>query len=233
MLSRWVYLYKVASLALAYPEREKWMMLEQLLSRAEEHLDGDMLGQVAGFREYLGRVRHKRDEIESEYLRVFDTGRLVSPYETEYLTEKTARKPFELADIAGFYQAFGFDLNEEIDNKEPVDHIAVELEFMALMRFKEDYAAKRSQKEKEAVTRDAGLKFLDSHLAPWGLIFCRRLGRIACDEFYKRIGELCASVLSLDCRRLGLDTECFQKDMDDERPCDATGGDGLACGPML
>lgn len=232
MLSKWVYLYKVASLALSYPEREKWMMLDQLLSRAEDHLDGELLRQVAGFREYFLGAKHRREEIQSEYLRIFDTGKLVSPYETEYLTEKIARKPFELADIAGFYQAFGFDLNEDACGREPVDHIAVELEFMALMRFKEDFAAKRNQEENETIARDAGVKFLNSHLAPWGLFLCRQIDGICCDEFYKRAGELCASVLRLDCQRLGLDTECFVRDID-VRPDDLAGGDDLACGPML
>lgn len=232
MLSKWVFLYKVASLAFSYPARGKWMMLEQLLSHAEDHLDGEMLRQVRRFEDCFVQTKQRREEIESEHLRVFDTGSLVSPYETEYLTEKIARKPAELADIAGFYHAFGFDLNEEIDNKEPADHIAVELEFMALLRFKEDYAAKRNQEENEMIVRDAGIKFLNAHLAPWGLFFCRRLEEIACDEFYKRSAEFCSSVLRRDCDRLGLATERFDKGTD-MRPPDFTGGDELACGPML
>jgi len=49
---------------------------------------------------------------EGEYWRLFGPGGVVSPYETEYDPLVAARKGHELADLMGFYTAFGFKLRE-------------------------------------------------------------------------------------------------------------------------
>lgn len=133
-------LYKILSLGFSYPEEKNWIIIERILSESQNLFDGGMLENVGAFKEYFAKSRQKIEDIESEYLSIFDVGGKISPYETEYLTEKISRKPFELSDIAGFYNAFGFVVNENISNKEAVDHISVELEFMAILALKEEYA---------------------------------------------------------------------------------------------
>ena len=154
-----IYLYKILSLGFAYPEEKNWIMLEKMLAESEDLLDGEILAMLKEFKNCLISNRHKIDNIKSEYLNIFDIGRNISPYETEYLTEKISRKPFELADISGFYSAFGFSINEDMINKESVDHISVELEFMAIIALKEEYARGIKQKENENIVHDAGRKF--------------------------------------------------------------------------
>lgn len=209
-----IYLYKILSLGLAYPEEKNWIMLEKMLSESEGLHDGGILAMLKDFRDYLTNNRDRIDNMKSEYLNIFDMGRKISPYETEYLTEKISRKPFELADISGFYSAFGFSINEDMTNKESVDHISVELEFMAIIALKEEYARGIKQKENENIVHDAGRKFLKEHLARWGFYYCRQIQELECDSFYKKLGSILESVLSIECDRYGLDALSFKKGID-------------------
>ncbi|MHC4587218.1 MAG: molecular chaperone TorD family protein, partial [Planctomycetota bacterium] len=161
-------LYKILSLGLSYPEEMHWAMIESQFTMAEDLFEGEILSSLNSFKEYFIENRYRIEEIKSEYLSIFDVGRKISPYETEYMTEKLSRKPFELADIAGFYTAFGFSVNEEMRHKEALDHISIELEFMAILEWKEQYALENGQEQNAKIVRDAKLKFLQDHLANWG-----------------------------------------------------------------
>ena len=68
---------------------------------------------------------------EPEYSRLFGVGLAATPYETEYDPLASARKGHRLADLLGFYEAFGVRLADH--RKEFPDHIAAELEFMAIL----------------------------------------------------------------------------------------------------
>ena len=133
-----IYIYKILSLGLAYPDKKNWAMIDKHIMAIENLLVGELSTRVAGFKRDLLKNQQRIDEIKADYLSLFDIGRKVSPYETEYMAEKVSRKPFELADIAGFYAAFGFDVNEETRNKEALDHISIELEFMAILSWKKE-----------------------------------------------------------------------------------------------
>lgn len=209
-----IYLYKILSLGFSYPEEKNWIMLEKMLSESERLLDGEILAKLKDFKNYLINNRDRIDNIKSEYLNIFDIGRKISPYETEYLTEKISRKPFELADISGFYSAFGFSINEDMTNKESADHISVELEFMAIIALKEEYARKAKQKDNENIVHDAGRKFLNDHLARWGFYYCRQIQELERGSFYKKLGSILESVLSIECDRYGLDASSFKKKID-------------------
>ncbi|MCL5236513.1 MAG: molecular chaperone TorD family protein [Nitrospirae bacterium] len=231
MPAQLILLYKIVSLGLAYPEGKNWLLIDDLLA-AVAPFDGVTGEQFRSFRAFFAQNKHRLNEMESEYLRIFDIGGIISPYETEYLREKLSRKPFELADISGFYNAFGFDLSDDGSSREPADHIAVELEFMAIMELKEVYAMKTRREENRMIVRDARVDFLRAHLARWGFYYCRQIRELECDEFYKRLGGLLEAVLQLECDRYGLDAEFF-KTAAGRRPPGGAGDDGFVCGPML
>ena len=88
----------------------------------------------------------------------------VPPYETSYEPGpgSTGGKTFQMADIAGFYRAFGF----EVRGQRP-DHIAPELEFMALVMVKEAHASLSGQIEAADVCAAARGKFIHEHLGAW------------------------------------------------------------------
>jgi len=98
-----------------------------------------------------------------EYLKPLLRGDL-SPYETSYEPRPgvSGGKPFQLADIAGFYRAFGF----EVSGERP-DHIVPELEFAALLCAKEAYARICGEEEGAEVCAEARRKFITEHLGAW------------------------------------------------------------------
>jgi nitrate reductase assembly molybdenum cofactor insertion protein NarJ len=226
-----IHLYKIASLGLAYPDEEQWTMLEDLLSGSDHESAGDPAAALKNFREYFTANKHRIRDLESEYLRLFDMGGVISPYETEYLHEKISRKPFELADIAGFYQAFGFGVRRS-DRREPVDHVAVELEFMAILAFKEQYAEANRREDHLAIVRDARKKFFAEHLALWGFVYCSLIKDLACDEYYKRLGTLLKGIMTTECTRHGLDAAQYEKNAGGIRSRDVT-DEELACGQQF
>ncbi len=223
-----IYLYKILSLGLSYPEEKNWAIIEKLLTKSEDLFAGETLSTYNSFREYFSKNRHRLDEIKSEYLNIFDVGRKISPYETEYVTEKLSRKPFELADIAGFYAAFGFSVNEDMRNKEALDHISIELEFMAILEWKAQYALENGQEENAKIVKDAKLKFLQEHLAKWGFFFCRQIYGLEGDSFFIRLVRLLELVLILECKRYSLDVSIFDKQISRE-PYNGVRSQELTC----
>lgn len=125
------------------------------------------------------------------------------PYEAEYGQAHIFQKTHTLADIAGFYRAFGLDL--AADSRERVDHISVELEFMHFLCLKEGYAlAQEHADEQLAVCREAQRKFLCEHVCRWAFGFARRVRARAGDTVYQGLAQLLAAFLAAELRTLGL-----------------------------
>jgi len=208
-----IYIYKILSLGLAYPDEKNWELLEKQLELSADFFDGEVSEKLDSFKKDFFKNRHQMDHIQSEYISIFDVGRRISPYETEHITEKVSRKPFELADIAGFYTAFGFGVNENRRNKEALDHISVELEFMAILAWKEEYAKGKKQDENAEIVRDAQVKFLKDHLAKWGFFYCRQVNNLDEGDFFKKLAEILEFVLTLECEKYSLDISLFDREM--------------------
>lgn len=125
------------------------------------------------------------------------------PYEAEYGQAHIFQKTHTLADIAGFYRAFGLDL--AADSHERVDHVGVELEFMHFLCLKEAYAlANHHSDEQLDLCRAAQGKFLRDHLGRWAFGFARRLRAKAGDTLYRELAQLLAVFLDAELRALGL-----------------------------
>jgi TorA maturation chaperone TorD len=107
------------------------------------------------------------EEAGAEFSRLFDRA-TVPPYETSQ--SGSAGQTQVLADIAGFYRAFGF----EVRGERP-DHAAPELEFAALLCAKEAYARLCGEDEGAETCAQARARFLDEHLLGWLPAFAGRL----------------------------------------------------------
>ncbi len=126
----------------------------------------------------------------------------VCPYETEYGAAHLFRQAHELADISGFYRAFGLELSRGCEAR--VDHVACELEFMEVLYRKESYALEMGDPEMREVTEKANRKFLRDHLGRFGRAFAIQLIEEDGDGFYGNLGRVLVSFLTLECRRTGL-----------------------------
>ena len=105
------------------------------------------------------------------------------PYETEYYpTQETFGRSQQMADVAGFYQAFGIEPAQS--SPERPDHLALELEFMAFLLLKRRQAIAATDHDPEAGEQasicDRALRdFFRDHLAWWLPAFAAGLRRKA------------------------------------------------------
>lgn len=123
-------------------------------------------------------------------------------YETEYGLPHEYRQSQEMADLAGFYRAFGFQTGGKI--RERPDHVAVELEFMSLLSIKEAYAREQQIEAHVAVCREAQTKFLADHLGNWFSLFAQSVQLNTHEGTYLALAHFASHFLQWDAERLGV-----------------------------
>ena len=118
----------------------------------------------------------------------------LSPYEMEFLqNDEIFYRSQHLADLQGFYAAFGFEVN----SIERADHISVESEFMALLLTKEAYAVTNNLgADAIEVCNHARLKFSQEHYAGWVRKLAINLRGMDDYPFYAAVGRFTAAVLN-------------------------------------
>jgi TorA maturation chaperone TorD len=132
-----------------------------------------------------------------EYVRFLTLRSTCPPYEGEYdRSEGSVFSTEEMADIAGFYRAFGMDFV-----KDRADGIATELEFMHLVTMKEAEAAFKGDVEKVNLCVSVEKKFLENHLGRWVGAFYEAL-QSAGSSFYAPITSFLGRWIELECRSL-------------------------------
>ncbi|HDZ22473.1 hypothetical protein LCGC14_0615620 [marine sediment metagenome] len=137
------------------------------------------------------------DKLQQAYMRLFDPVNGPFPYESEHKTGHDFAKANILADIMGFYRAFGVE-----PSGDRADHMAAELEFMHLLTLKEHYAAGKGDQEHATLCREAGQKFFRDHLSLWteGLLAAMRASLSKDDRdhhlFYEHLMSLLECFIS-------------------------------------
>ncbi len=146
--------------------RESLDRLREVLERlgAEEPVE-----HLRAFRDHAER---DPEGYRSEYIRLFVRGE-VPPYEA---STDASSGPFggpnlqQLADVAGFYRAFGFEARGERP-----DHLSAELEFLALVSLLEARALLVGNAEQAQVCAEARTAFIRDHLRGWIPAFRERV----------------------------------------------------------
>lgn len=125
------------------------------------------------------------------------------PCEAFYTAKGIFQETSELADIGGFFKAFGLTIAES----ERLDHISVELEFMHFLTYKEAYAQTHHDPAKARFCRDAQRKFVRDHLGRWSAHFARLLDRKAGGGYYSCVALLLERFVSSDVAFLRVNPE--------------------------
>jgi TorA maturation chaperone TorD len=99
-----------------------------------------------------------------------------------------AGKSALLADIAGFYAAFG--LEPSATHPDAEDHVAPECEFMSALCLKEAYALAEGMTEGLEVTRRAQASFLGEHLGRWAEAFAGAVKEATPLPYYGALADL-------------------------------------------
>ncbi len=191
-------LYRFLADALLYPT-ENWLFDAPFVEPALNELNLSLYQLSSGAIELT--------DLQAEHRRVFGlTGSI--GYETEYGLPHEYRQSQELADIAGFYRAFGFENGGVI--RERPDYLATELEFMHLLTLKEAYARDRDEQDHVEVCVDAQRKFLCDHLARWLPFFAKRLEQTQIDGVYAELTALIVAFVAAEADRLDARPEPFR-----------------------
>ena len=168
-------------------------------------------------------------DLQSEYIAIFDNGREANPiYETEYDRRRAMAKGNELSDIAGFYRAFGFELDSEAEGMEMLDHVGIELEFYSLMLMKQLHLQEAKDEQGVEIVEDGRKKFLQAHLGRFVGAISRRPG-VVNSEFYSQVFNWGAELVDKECKDLNLevvpaDWVDSEQVKDEEMNCGALNG---------
>jgi len=190
--------YQFLAGAFLYPQ-ENWLEDLPILAGILDELEM-LKGWIFGY----ASQDFSLPALQSEHRRTFGlTGSQC--YETEFGLPHEFRQSQELADISGFYQAFGFKVGGAV--RERPDHLAVELEFMYLLALKEAYALVNGLHEQVEICRDAQGKFLGDHLGRWIGLFVESLAQSTPGGPYLVLAQFAAAFVDADAQLLGLHLE--------------------------
>ena len=145
------------------------------------------------------------DALCTQYTRLFGhTARGEVPvFETEYGTDDQVRQPHELADLGGFYGAFGLQLAPGAGERP--DHVRCECEFLMVLARREAVACERGDTPGREAVGHATRLFLRDHLGRFAPALGDRLERADPAGFYGALGALAAAVVVDDCKRFQVD----------------------------
>jgi TorA maturation chaperone TorD len=179
-------MYRLCALALAEPDAERLATVEGLA-------DGAATTAAPGVRGALRALRDATRATEAaqsaaEYARLFDGAVTCPPCEGAYGPPRMAGKGAELADVAGFYAAFG--LERAAGQPHVEDHIATELEFMSALAVKEAWALAEGHGEHAEISRDVAALFLAEHLGRWAAAFADGLRTLTGLTYYRAVADV-------------------------------------------
>ncbi len=118
-------------------------------------------------------------------------------YEMEYGRNEIIRQASDLADLAGFYRAFGLEIADGADGRP--DHIAAECEFLSALCAKEAHALEQHDKENADVCRDAERSFLRDHLARWLPAFAHHVREADADGLFGAFARFADAFVKAEC----------------------------------
>lgn len=127
-------------------------------------------------------------ELERDYTRMFFSSkpRLAYLFESVYREGKLLQE--STVEIAGLYRDAGLVLNE--DFRLPPDHIAVELEFLSFLFFKQMEGMKEGKKEVMEYARELQDAVIERHLRPFALNIAERVAKHAGTPFYRTVAQV-------------------------------------------
>lgn len=177
---------------------------------AEEKLFDSMIVAATRIDPALAaRARRLGEQFDSEgiehllvdYSRLFlgPTHILAKPYASIWLTSENALMQDSTMAVLELYREGGFETDESF--RELPDHIAVELEFLYLLIYRENEARLNSDAPALAFIAALRKRFLDEHLGRWVTPFAAAMKCGAQCAFYRQLAELSDRFVAMETRR--------------------------------
>lgn len=186
------FLYRFLAEAFSYPTEERLKVLESALEDLERVIEIlNLHVDLKGLSQALKKAQEDPIDLQGEFTSLFETQMRAPARETSYELDKTGRRSMEMADIEGFYRAFGLKIAEPI---EP-DSFVAEAEFCSILNQKMYFLKEKGDEEGYTITKEAYEKFLRDHLGRWYEIFVEKLFQEANHPLYKELAFLVKTFL--------------------------------------
>jgi putative dimethyl sulfoxide reductase chaperone len=195
-------MYQMLATGYAYPDPQQRAQLLELardLAPCLALIDPDWPSRLGLLAQNLAETAPP--EQEAEFNRLFSGAMACSPYESAY-EKDIFRKQHALADIAGFYRAFGFTIPE--GSRWQPDHIGVQLEYCAIVLQRTAQALGGAHAPQAELCVDALRKFLQDHLGRWTDAIADDLARQSASPFYRCLAGLTREWVGLEVASLDL-----------------------------
>lgn len=182
-------------------DADRWQEWPSIIQNA----DAQAGQSLADLKKYIVSSDNEQDHLRDTHLRLFGhtVRSLIPPYELEYGQGEINRQASELADINGFYSAFGMELMP--GEHERTDHVSIECEFMSVLAVKEAFASAAENQEAYGVVRDAERHFLQDHLGCWLPSFARRIQDNDPEGFYGTVARFAQTFVAMDCNHFKIE----------------------------
>jgi putative dimethyl sulfoxide reductase chaperone len=147
---------------------------------------------AGGSKEHLRELQQRYDSLFGHAVRG-----ACPAYEMEYGRNEIIRQASDLADLAGFYRAFGLEIANDANGRP--DHIAAECEFMSALCLKEAHARSQGDNENADICFDAERTFLRDHLARWLPALMHQVGEADADGLFGAFARFADAFVKAEC----------------------------------
>ncbi|MGH3077487.1 MAG: TorD/DmsD family molecular chaperone [Gaiellaceae bacterium] len=152
-------LWRLLSLGSAHPSAESFAEVEALAEAVLELEGSPAVGEL------LAAIRASTpEELEAERQSLFGGSVAVAPYEGSYEVDPV-RQGRQLADVAGFYRAFGAEAHGPA--AERPDHVGCELEFLAFLELERMLLAESDDESGADLVDEIAGSFVRDHAGRW------------------------------------------------------------------
>lgn len=147
-------------------------------------------------------IDHLLTELKADYNQLFvgPNSLLAPPWESVYLTEEGLTFDRITLDVREFYRRHGLEFI--LINKEPDDHFAVELEFMAELIYRQIQCINSKQFEESSFLMKEQTAFLNLHLIKWTSLFTQSVIEGSQTSYYKALAYLAQDFIGWDYEHL-------------------------------
>ncbi len=190
---------RLLALALAPPGKESLAEVEALAGALAERPGAPP--DLAELADAAGSLPLEEVAVAHERLFAPDA---VSPYEASIELDPF-RQARQMADVAGFYGAFGAQAHGPAADRP--DHAGTEVEFLAFLALRRLQAGDDGDGDEVERCAQIEASFLTSHAGRWLPPFFRALEAAAQDGYHRALGRLGAAVIEEEVSRRALDVE--------------------------